>query len=194
MKNKHTIIASFIGAVAILGTTAVTGLKYISNTSIVYSMIQAHVLPNATLTPGAVNPDINQNNISQTICNKNWSTKSIRPPSSYTTALKTKQIKQYGYQDNTLGHFEEDHLISLEIGGDPKDPRNLWPEEYTNSFGGRNLGAKEKDSVENFLHKEVCEGKITLAEAQKEVSINWVSTYDLISKVETLQGIDNNDQ
>jgi hypothetical protein len=26
--------------------------------------------------------------------------------------------------------YEEDHLISLEDGGDPTDPRNLFPEPY----------------------------------------------------------------
>jgi hypothetical protein len=24
--------------------------------------------------------------------------------------------------------YEEDHLISLELGGAPRDPKNLWPQ------------------------------------------------------------------
>jgi len=31
--------------------------------------------------------------------------------------------------------YEEDHLISLENGGDPKDPKNLWPEPYNTKVG-----------------------------------------------------------
>jgi hypothetical protein len=42
------------------------------------------VYPDPTLTPGATNPDITQATIAATICNPNWSTKTIRPPASYT--------------------------------------------------------------------------------------------------------------
>ena len=29
-----------------------------------------------------------------------------------------------------MSDYQEDHLISLELGGNPTDPRNLWPEPY----------------------------------------------------------------
>jgi hypothetical protein len=44
--------------------------------------------PDPTLTPGAINPDITQATIAATICNPRWSTKTIRPPASYTNTLK----------------------------------------------------------------------------------------------------------
>jgi hypothetical protein len=50
-------------------------------------------------TPGVTNPDIMQDNIGETICNPGWSTKSIRPPASYTNILKVEQIREYGYSD-----------------------------------------------------------------------------------------------
>jgi len=31
------------------------------------------------------------------------------------------------YVDKAPSHYEEDHLISLELGGNPRDPKNLWP-------------------------------------------------------------------
>lgn len=129
------------------------------------------IYPNPDWNPGFTNPEINQGNISQNICNKNWSTKSIRPPVSYTTPLKIKQIQQYGYTDTNTASYEEDHIISLELGGNPTDPRNLWPEPYNAEV--QDGGAKKKDTVENFLHKEVCAGTITLDEAQKEISTDW---------------------
>src|SRR5262245_29255572 len=43
--------------------------------------------PNATATPGVVNPDVTQANINDTICKSGW-TATIRPPASFTTALK----------------------------------------------------------------------------------------------------------
>ena len=47
--------------------------------------------PNATLTPGATNPEVTQENIHDTICVKGW-TDTVRPPSSYTNKLKTTQL------------------------------------------------------------------------------------------------------
>lgn len=66
---------------------------------------------------------------------------------------------------------EIDHLISRELGGDDK-PENLWPQPYT-----QHPGAHEKDWLENRLHKEVCAGTITLANAQKQIKTDWYSAY-----------------
>jgi hypothetical protein len=52
--------------------------------------------------------------------------------------------------------YEEDHLISLENGGNPTDPRNLWPEPYNTMVGGVIMGAHQKDVVEGFIHDEIC--------------------------------------
>ena len=128
------------------------------------------VLPDPNCTPGALNSDVTQANIGLNICNHNWSTKSIRPPVSYTTPLKVSQIKEYGYLDTSTKSYEEDHLISLELGGNPTSPANLWPEPQRSQ-------PNEKDSVENYLHKQVCSGAISLAQAQQEISTNWYQVY-----------------
>lgn len=131
-------------------------------------------------TKGSLNPDINQGNISKNICNPHWSTKSIRPSTSYTNRLKASQIKEYGYLDTNLKNYEEDHIISLELGGSPTDPNNLWPEPYTIMVNGENLGARAKDKVENYLHKEVCAGRMTLSDAQQKISNDWYAVYKSI--------------
>jgi hypothetical protein len=66
---------------------------------------------------------------------------------------------------------EIDHLISRELGGDDT-PENLWPQPYT-----QHPGAHEKDWLENRLHKEVCNGDITLEDAQKEIKTDWYAAY-----------------
>jgi hypothetical protein len=66
---------------------------------------------------------------------------------------------------------EVDHLISRELGGDDK-PENLWPQPYT-----QHPGAHEKDWLENRLHKEVCNGDITLDDAQREIETDWYAAY-----------------
>jgi hypothetical protein len=108
-------------------------------------------------TPGVLNPDVTQANIRSTICRQGW-TSTIRPPTDYTTELKRKQMRQYG-ETGSLSDYQEDHLISLELGGSPTDPRNLWPEPYPR--------AAEVDRTENELNAEVCSGELTLAQAQQ---------------------------
>ena len=71
-------------------------------------------LPNRTLTPGVTNPVVTQATIHRTICVSGW-TATIRPPSSYTTALKVRQLATYGFTDRRTSNYEEDHLISLEL-------------------------------------------------------------------------------
>src|SRR5438094_8975205 len=78
------------------------------------------------LTPGALNPDVTPATIRQTICSRGW-TATIRPASSLTSALKLEQMRQYGFAGGPAD-YEEDHFISLELGGAPSDPTNLWPE------------------------------------------------------------------
>jgi hypothetical protein len=115
------------------------------------------ILADPVRTPGVVNPNVTQANIRSTVCRHGW-TATIRPPVSYTNALKVKQMRQYG-EMGSPSDYQEDHLISLEMGGNPTDPRNLWPEPYPR--------AAEMDKIENQLNSEICNGQLTLAQAQE---------------------------
>jgi hypothetical protein len=66
----------------------------------------------------------------------------------------------------SLGDYEYDHLVPLELGGATNDPRNLWPEP--------GASPNPKDAVENELREQVCDGQIPLAQAQREIVTNWV--------------------
>ena len=113
-----------------------------------------------TLTPGVLNAAVTQATIQSTICVRGW-TRTIRPPTDYTNRLKRKGLEAYGLRGPPR-NYQEDHQISLELGGDPDDPRNLWPEPYPR--------AAEVDRIENQLNAEVCSRKLTLAEAQRRES------------------------
>jgi hypothetical protein len=126
-------------------------------------------LPDPACTPGVVDSRVTQDNISTTICVGGY-TKTVRPPASYTHELKVRQIADYGYADTNLASYEEDHLIALELGGHPTDPRNLWPQPRAGAFP-----ASKKDLVENLLHARVCAGTMTLAAAQGAIAKNWES-------------------
>ncbi len=125
------------------------------------------IVPDPATTPGAINPDVTQDNIHQTICVPGW-TKTIRPPASYTSRLKYRQL---GYGPK-MADYEEDHYLPLELGGHPTDPRNLWPQLWSGP-----LGAHIKDRLENYLHGKVCSGDISLISAQKCITTNWVECW-----------------
>ena len=69
---------------------------------------QASVVADPLRTPGVVNPNVTQENISSTICKRGW-TATIRPPVDYTNALKRRQMRAYG-ETGPLSAYQEDHL------------------------------------------------------------------------------------
>lgn len=148
-------------------------------------------LPDRNCTPGVPNPDVTQANIQQTICVQGW-TATIRPPQAYTDALKQKGIGDYGYEDQRLADYEEDHLIPLELGGDPRDPANLWPEPRRSIA---TPGAEDKDKVENYLRGQVCAGHLSLVDAQSGISADWTQFLAAVSTgIESVDPTDPDDQ
>jgi hypothetical protein len=134
------------------------------------------VLPNSKVTPGALNPNVTQANIKDNVCKANW-TSTVRPPVSYTNKLKATQMATTYKSEMAIfgmpaANYEEDHLISLQLGGSPTDPKNLWPQPYA----GNN--ARKKDVIETKLKNLICTGKITLSDAQKAIATNWVVAYN----------------
>jgi len=131
------------------------------------------------------NPEVTQANIIQTICVRGW-TATIRPPSSYTDTLKRQQLKAVRFTDKNPAHYEEDHFISLELGGNPRDAKNLWPEMWgtpgtpltsRGPFPPSLVGAKAKDQTENTLNTAVCNSTMTLQEAQHIIATDWFKYY-----------------
>ena len=131
-----------------------------------YSSSKCHAvedLPDPLCTPGAVDPAVTQSNIASTICKPGY-TDSVRPSPDFTRPLKLISMKDYGFTGDP-GDYEYDHLISLELGGAPRDTRNLWP-EYPKS-------PNRKDAVENAAKREVCALRLRLADAQTGIATNW---------------------
>ena len=63
-------------------------------------------------------------------------------------------------------------MIALSIGGSPRDPENLWPQLRKGEWN-----AHMKDALEMKLHRRVCEGRTTLAEAQTAMQTDWIAAY-----------------
>jgi hypothetical protein len=119
------------------------------------------ILPDKKRTPGALNPKVRQSTIKKTICKSGWTTR-VRPPAGYTNALKVKQMVLYE-ETGSPSEYVEDHFIPLELGGAPRNPKNLWPEPRAQS--------KLSDLLEKSLRRKVCTGLMKLVKARGAIRL-----------------------
>lgn len=126
-------------------------------------------MPDSTLTPGeAVTTD------ATLVCRPGYAT-SIRPEGQLWRHLKDEAYDRYGLPRDhrsvvdqngaRQAAYEVDHLVPLELGGDPTDIRNIWPQPI--------VAAKKKDEVENQLHDFVCSGRMSITQAQAAIARDW---------------------
>jgi hypothetical protein len=125
-------------------------------------------------TPGAISPAVTQANIKSTICRKGGYTSGVRPSAYVTGKEKKLNAASYDYT-GSLSEGEYDHLISLQLGGDPNDPRNLWVEPADPHHRASQGINNKKDPVETKLHTAVCDGRVTLAAAQQAIVTDWTT-------------------
>jgi hypothetical protein len=104
-------------------------------------------------------------------------TKTVR---NVPSKIRRLVFQRYGITRGHWGEYEVDHFISLTLGGN-NSINNLFPQPYEVylSVNGKDtrMGAREKDVVENNLHKRICRGEITEKQAQEIISTNWVGYY-----------------
>lgn len=149
-----------------MGATALSVL-------LVARAILAGDLPDLDKTPG-----VSRHGLSNTrICEIRWG----KDERHVTQAMKDQAFALYGYSGYHDPHCvadahgktcEIDHLISRELGG-ADDVKNLWPQAY----GSTPWNAHLKDKLENRLHKEVCNGTITLQQARDMLVNDWTKAY-----------------
>ncbi len=117
-------------------------------------------LPDPLCTPGKANPGVKATHI----CTPGFS-KNLH---GATDKTKRKVLQMYG---ETSGAGEIDYLISLELGGST-DASNLWPERAE-----PRPGLHEKNKAEEYLRRQVCQGHMTLEEAQRLIAADWMAVY-----------------
>jgi hypothetical protein len=133
------------------------------------------VLPDPKCTPGAINVQVTQGNLHQTICAPGY-TEKVRPPVTLTEPAKYALMAAYGVT-GPPSHYEFDHLVPLELGG-ASTIENFWPEPNQgapDTFNPYNhYGLNAKDGVELSGRYAVCSLGYSLRAAQKEMASNWV--------------------
>lgn len=137
-------------------------------------------LQDIACTPGDIFPQATKTQI----CTPGYAS-SVR---NVTTSTKNKVYAAYGVKTHTTGQYEIDHLVSLQLGGS-NDISNLWPEAASPK-----PGFHEKDKVENYLHDQICDGKITMKQAQVEIATNWMEVYKRMPSSGQNSSSDDDDQ
>lgn len=123
-------------------------------------------LPRHELTPGVARADLTVDQI----CTTKWG----HDARAVTASMKRQVFEAYGFpklNEDERCPCEIDHLISRELGG-ADDVKNLWPQSYSGDWN-----ARMKDRLENRLHKEVCEGRLPLEDAQRGIADDWIALY-----------------
>lgn len=128
------------------------------------SMKQAiRLLPDSTLTPGAIRPVSLTESCSQ-------QEEGLDPAVS--ASEKRIIFQEYGIKATKSGDYQVDYLINPQLGG-INDVRNLWPEPYHSTI----WNAHAKDALEDRLRQMVCDKQIDLTSAQRELATNWIAAY-----------------
>ena len=131
-------------------------------------------LPDPNITPGSLDSEVTQANLKESICKQthySWS-EAHQPPVSFLQELFAQQTQAYGLTDNNFKHYQMDHLIPLSLGGNPTDPKNIWPQLLLTKWS-----ARRKDYLEEEIHMKVCNGELPLADAQELFRKNWIEAY-----------------
>lgn len=93
----------------------------------------------------------------------------VRP---ITSAMRAEVVHAYGVEDLPQDQYELDYLVTPELGG-ATDARNLWPQKYASPI----WNARVKDELERLLPQLVCDHKLDLATAQRDMASDWVAAY-----------------
>lgn len=119
----------------------------------------------------ALNPDVRQETIHETICVPGY-TATVRPATSLTNGVKTKLMREAGIQQSEAGHYELDHRVALAVGGHPRSLLNLELQRWEGDDG-----ARRKDALERRLQVLVCSDRMPLRDAQVALYFDWQAAY-----------------
>jgi hypothetical protein len=147
-----------------LAANAIAIIAALLSTAIPVNASELAVVPDPTLTPGAVRTTDRSE-----ICST--STRELR---HWSRERDDRILREYGLPPGQHPNYEVDHLIPLCLGG-ADDIRNLWPQPRRSIEATWN--AEKKDDLEARLCQMVCAGEISPATAQAEISDDWTETY-----------------
>lgn len=134
-------------------------------TTLLLTSLNISLLPIQELTPGDI---LTKNQL--TTCVSHY-TETVR---NVPESLKKEVFSEYNISYKDHIYYEVDHYIPLVLGGS-NSIKNLWPQSKIT----KPYNAILKDKLEVKLHHMVCNGTITLEQAQNLLlKNNWISIYE----------------
>jgi len=146
------------------------------------------ILPDPTLTPGAVFTNVTVEQITQ----KGYANVINGGVRNVPTSVRHAAFVEYfksvppsghaqGNGPRRSGDYEVDHLISLELGGS-NDIKNLWPESYFSVPWNSHVKDRLEDwmaaSVRHTLKDQGHDAATALLKQyQHEISTDWIAAY-----------------
>jgi hypothetical protein len=114
---------------------------------------------------------VTQQNIATTICRPGYAD-TVAPPFDDMMEHKDRLLAEHGI-DAALGtRYALDRRVPIVLGGSPDAPENLG----LLPWGGHH-GERRKALLTAQLKRCVCEGRMTLSEAQAAIAGNWSAHY-----------------
>jgi hypothetical protein len=150
------VVAAVVGGLFIQHST-------LRRTSSIVPPFERAAIPDRSLTPGATRPVTVSD-----VC----SMPHEEVIGEVSASLREEVLHEYGIVNARAGDYEIDYLIAPGLGG-TEDIQNLWPQPYTS----RTWNAHVKDALEEHLHQMVCEGKLDLSTAQRDIATDWIAAY-----------------
>jgi hypothetical protein len=162
-----TRIAAFVAASVLIVAMAGSSLVHHSAPRGPNSLVAAFdrdVLPDPSLTPGATRRVTAVSDVCSMVHEEVIGEVSM--------TLRQEVFRRYGIVNARASDYEIDYLIAPGLGG-VEEIGNLWPEPYRS----RVWNAHVKDDLEERLHEMVCNGKLDLSAAQRDIATDWIAAY-----------------
>jgi hypothetical protein len=93
-----------------------------------------------------------------------------------TGAPAEQVLKAYAINSAAATQYHIDQLVPAVLGGS-NDLANLWPQPLNSP-----PAYAEKNRLEQYLRDQVCAGKISLGDAQRQIALNWLAAYQQMPK------------
>lgn len=119
---------------------------------------------------------VTQQSVGETICRPGYAD-TVAPPFDELMAHKDRMLAARGIDADSGVAFALDRRVPIELGGSPDAPSNLNLLPWAGQQGERR---KARAAV--MLKRCVCEGKLSLAEAQAAIVGNWSVVYSGFSQ------------
>ncbi len=133
--------------------------------------VAAHAAPAAAQDASMLDPRVTQQSIGNTICRPDYAD-SVSPSVDTLMAMKARLLAERGISKTDGTRYALDRRVPVLLGGSPDAVSNL----ELLPWAGAN-GERRKARLAVRLKHCVCEGKMTLGDAQAQIFGNWAVDY-----------------